>query len=247
MLPQRVPMYIPSNAASKRGNWIKSTTYEDALVKPIRLCWNDHWYRRGMSINESKDFSVLKGHIRRLRTYRKNREINPKLHAKLDKECIEKYQEAWAVSSPAEKAAWKIFCRNAALLTESVWADSTRYTGQVEISGEQVTLFGETESESTTNERPARMPKEKVKPEYIQYCISEIEKGRFPEYMPVRETAKHFSGTAQRNFLHTIIRLAKADGAKKEATGSFNQERVIRVATNMLRELNNSNQSELSF
>ena len=49
-LPQRLPMYIPTDAASRRGNRIESTTLEDKLVDCLRRCWNDPMYRRGISV-----------------------------------------------------------------------------------------------------------------------------------------------------------------------------------------------------
>ena len=245
ILPQRLPMYIPTNAASRRGNRIESTTLEDRLVDCLRRCWNDPMYRRGISVS-GKDHRVLKRHIHALRVFRRNREINPELHAQLDRECVEKYREAWTVTTPKQKEAWRIHCRNEALLTTQVWDESVAETGLLEVDGEQINLFGEIEPKPVEKDKSIRIPTEKVSIEYIRYCIVEIETGKFPEYMPVRETAMQFTGNTQKDFLYRIIQLAKTQ-MQETKIGRFNQERVIRVASNMLAELHRSRQNEITF
>ena len=246
ILPQCLPMYIPTDAASRRKNRIESTTLEDRLVDCLRRCWNDPMYRRGISVS-GKDHRVLKRHIHALRVFRRNREINPELHAQLDRECVEKYREAWTVTTPKEKEAWRIHCRNEALLTTQIWDESVAETGLLEVDGEQINLFGETEPKPVEKDKPIGIPTEKVSIEYIRSCIVEIEKGKFPEYMPVRETAMQFTGNTQKDFLRRSIQLAKTQMQETKIGGRFNQERVIRVASNMLAELHRSRQNEITF
>ena len=121
--------------------------------------------------------------------------------------------------------------------------------GLAHIDGKQIGLLGEIQPAPVKKERiPNTAPRAKPEPEYVQACLKEIEAGNLPEYMPVRECAAQFTGTAQKDFLHHTIRIAKAlPEVKVKSTGRFNQERIMRVAGNMLRELNKSDQTELGL
>lgn len=93
------------------------------------------------------------------------------------------------------------------------------------------------------NKKKKHAPRNKPTPKYIQSCIKNINNGKFPEYMPVRECAALFAGEEKASFLHEVIRLAKAH--EEKAITRFNIERVIRVAYNILTEDRNKAQLEL--
>ena len=85
-------------------------TLEKSLVERVRLCLKGNR-------NGEYERNNLKDAISELRTFRTNREINPELHAELDKAAIETYRgSGWLNHSPVK---WDLFCRNRHILTRT--------------------------------------------------------------------------------------------------------------------------------
>ena len=86
-------------------------TLENALVTRIRSCWNKRPCATEYERNSLKDA------INELHTFRTNRDLNPELHAKLDKEAVEAYKESGWLGYP--QANWERFCNNKHILTRT--------------------------------------------------------------------------------------------------------------------------------
>lgn len=178
----------------------KMTTLEDGLVARVRSCWNNPMYRRMFK-------HVLKDGIRELRNFRRNREINPKLHKKLDKEAVNGYLNGTTFTlNPPTKELWYTFCRNQELLTQNVWEENTK---TLEIKGKQVSLFGEVlpdpPSKDTTRQNP---PAEKTSLKALQHNLDELSNGKLSPYFRVRETANILSGQVLLSTMYRVRNLA---------------------------------------
>ena len=82
---------------------------ENSLVDRVRRCWNKRPHPTpGARAN-------LKDAISELRTYRTNREINPELHATLDREAMQCFHSGGLLGYTEQ--AWDTYCHNKHQLT----------------------------------------------------------------------------------------------------------------------------------
>ena len=163
---------------------------ENSLVDRVRRCWN----KRPHPTPEAR--ANLKDAISELRTYRTNREINPELHATLDREAMQCFHSGGLLGYTEQ--AWQTYCHNKHQLTRTQIRRTK--TGQVCLI--QGILVTDGTGERQSKNAPASRKNGLIRA-YFTQTLTEIENDTLTPYLPVREMCRFYQSTAERksNFL----------------------------------------------
>ena len=196
---------------------------ENSLVDRVRRCWN----KRPHPTPEAR--ANLKDAISELRTYRTNREINPELHATLDREAMQCFHSGGLLGYTEQ--AWDTYCHNKHQLT-------TRFDEPKQetlIQGLPVT------TEQAKGRVRMHPPKERITRDYFTQTLTDIENDTLTPYLPVREMCRFINESKEKKQFLMRIR-ALAFKQKDHELHGKDYKRIYRVSTRTLNELHNASQ-----